>query len=70
VAVVFGRIFSLNERRIEELRKKIQQLRDQFPAHTIPPAMMAQLDELEDKLEEELKKSSEDAEKNEKDGGH
>ena len=73
MAVVFGRIFSLNERRIEELREKIQQLRDQFPAHTIPPAMMAQLDELEDELdelEEELKKSSEDAEKNEKDGGH
>ena len=42
---------------------------DQFPAHTIPPAMIEQLDELEDELEEELKKNSK-VEKNEKNGGH
>ena len=42
--------------RIEELKRRIEDLKKRMPAHSIPPAMMAQLDELEEQLEEELKK--------------
>jgi hypothetical protein len=42
--------------KIEELKRKIEDLKKRLPAHSIPPAMIAELDELEEKLEEELKK--------------
>lgn len=44
--------------RIAELERQIEELKSRLPAHSIPPAMMAQLDELEEALErarEELK---------------
>lgn len=44
--------------RIEELRRQIEDLKKRLPAHSVPPAMIAELDELEEKLEEELKKQS------------
>jgi hypothetical protein len=45
------------EARIKELENKIEELRKRFPAHSIPPALMAELDELEEELEELLKTS-------------
>lgn len=42
--------------KIEELKRKIEDLKKRLPAHSIPPAMIAELDELEEKLEEEMKK--------------
>jgi len=43
--------------RIEELKRQIEDLKKRLPAHSIPPAMMAELDDLEEQLEEELRKS-------------
>jgi hypothetical protein len=45
-----------NNDRIEELKRQIEDLKKRLPAHSIPPAMMAELDELEEQLEEEVKK--------------
>jgi hypothetical protein len=42
----------MSEEKIKELEKKIAELKNQFPAHSIPPAMMQLLDDLEDQLEE------------------
>jgi len=60
----------LGDKRIEELKRQIEQLKNQFPAHTIPPAMMEQLDDLEDMLEEALKKLSRESKQDEKDRNH
>jgi hypothetical protein len=40
--------------RIRELEEEISALKRQWPAHSVPPAMLMQLDELEDELEREL----------------
>jgi chaperonin cofactor prefoldin len=42
--------------KIEELKRKIEDLKKRLPAHSIPPSMIAELDELEEQLEEALKK--------------
>ena len=42
----------MSEEKIQELEKKIAELKRQFPAHSIPPAMMHLLDDLEEQLEE------------------
>jgi len=47
--------------RIEELEKQIEDLMRRWPAHSVKPAMVQRLDE----LEEELKKAREKAKKNE-----
>lgn len=39
------------EARIKELERQIEELKKRFPAHSIPPALMAELDELEEALE-------------------
>lgn len=39
--------------RIAELERKIEELKNRLPAHSISPAMMAELDELEEALERE-----------------
>lgn len=36
--------------RIAELERQIAQLVEQWPAHSIPPAMLQKLDELEEEL--------------------
>ena len=42
--------------RIEALQKQIEDLKKRLPAHSIPPAMMAELDDLEEQLAAEIKK--------------
>lgn len=39
-----------DEEKIKELEMKIADLQKQWPAHSIPPAMMQLLDDLEDEL--------------------
>jgi hypothetical protein len=41
------------QKRIAELERRIEELKKRFPAHSIPPALMAELDELEEQLEKE-----------------
>jgi molybdopterin converting factor small subunit len=45
----------MNKARVEELRQKIADLKDRWPAHSTSPALMQQLDELEAELEEALR---------------
>ena len=45
----------MNER-IEAIKKQIEDLKKRLPAHSIPPSMMAELDELEEQLALEIKK--------------
>lgn len=39
------------EKEIEALQARLTDLKTRLPAHSIPPAMMAELDEIEDQLE-------------------
>ena len=48
------------KKRIAELKKQIEDLKARLPAHSIPAAMMAELDDLEEELEE-LEQGSERA---------
>jgi len=43
--------------RIRELEKKIADLEARLPAHSVPPAMLEELEELEEELER-LKKAA------------
>ena len=45
--------------RIKELEKQIEELKSRWPAHSVPPTMLQQFDELEEELEKELKKATE-----------
>jgi hypothetical protein len=40
-----------NEERIKELEKEIADIKGRIPAHSINPAMIIELEELEDELE-------------------
>jgi len=48
------------EKRIEEIEEKIADLKARWPAHSVPPHMWQQLEE----LEEELEKARRDADGN------
>jgi polyhydroxyalkanoate synthesis regulator phasin len=50
----------MSSERIEELERQIADLKRRWPAHSVPPTMVQQLDELEEKLERELKKATEE----------
>ena len=41
----------MNTEIIRELEKKIEELRSRLPAHSIPPAMFQELEDMEDQLE-------------------
>lgn len=49
-------------KRIRELQNQIEELKKRFPAHSIPPALMADLDELEEDLSSLLKENPESPE--------
>jgi hypothetical protein len=42
------------EKRIKELEEKIDQLKASLPAHSTPPSMIIQLEDLEEELEQLL----------------
>ena len=46
----------MDNKRIKELEEKIAELKKRWPAHSVPPSMLQELDDLEDALAEELKK--------------
>ncbi|MEN8172374.1 MAG: histidine kinase [Chloroflexota bacterium] len=47
--------------RIAEIEAEIEMLKKQWPAHSLPPAMLMQLDELEDELDILLKEEMDHA---------
>lgn len=47
----------INDKRIKELEEKIADLEKRWPAHSIPPAMLQELDDLEEELEKALKEA-------------
>jgi hypothetical protein len=46
--------------KIEALQREIALLKSQWPAHSVPAAMLERLDELEEALEQELQKETND----------
>ena len=44
-----------DEKRIEEIKEKIADLKARWPAHSVPPHMWQELEELEDELEKAIK---------------
>ena len=46
----------MSNERIEELEKQIAELKRRWPAHSVPPTMLQQMDDLEEELQRELKK--------------
>jgi hypothetical protein len=51
---------SPSSQRIEELESQIAELKRRWPAHSVPPTMFQQLEELEEALERELEKATEE----------
>ncbi len=50
----------MNQSRIEELERDIADLKARWPAHSVKPAMLQQLEEMEAALERELLKTEEE----------
>jgi hypothetical protein len=42
---------TIEEERVKEIEAQIADLKARWPAHSVPPNMLMQLDELEDELE-------------------
>jgi len=49
-----------NPQRIRELEERIADLKQRWPAHSVPPALMLELDELEDELARVLEQGQQD----------
>ena len=45
----------MNEEKIRELERKIEDLKGRLPKHSVKPTMMQELEELEDELEKAKK---------------
>jgi hypothetical protein len=43
-----------DQQKIAQLKEAIAQLKARFPKHSVPPAMMIELEELEEELEQAL----------------
>jgi len=46
----------MSDDKVKEIEERLAALKKQWPAHSVPPAMLQQLDDLEDELEEAKKK--------------
>ncbi len=46
--------------RIRELESQLAELKRRLPAHSVPPVMLQQLEELEEELEKERKRVAEE----------
>ena len=44
----------MSQERIQKLKEKIAELKKRWPAHSVPPALFQELDELEEALSEAL----------------
>jgi len=41
----------VSEERIEELKRKIEEMKNRIPPHSVPPRMLEELEEMEEELE-------------------
>ena len=48
----------MSSERIKELERQIAELESRWPAHSVPPTMLQQLEKLEEELERELRKAA------------
>ncbi|MEE8372287.1 MAG: histidine kinase [Dehalococcoidia bacterium] len=48
------------DRTISELEEKIAEIKQRIPPHSVPPAMLQELDELEQELEQARPKGDQD----------
>ncbi len=48
----------MSKERIKELERQIAELKSRWPAHSVPPAMFRQFEDLEEELERELEKAA------------
>ncbi|MGQ9600323.1 MAG: histidine kinase [Anaerolineae bacterium] len=58
----------MNRERIRELEQQIDEIRRRWPAHSVSPTMVQQLEDLEEELARELKKSTEEPHNAQEDG--
>lgn len=49
----------MGSERIEHLESQIAELKSRWPAHSVPPAMLQELEDLEEELEKALQKVAE-----------
>ena len=52
-----GRSYQLSENRTKEIEEKLADLKARWPAHSVPPSMWQQLEELEEELESAKKEA-------------
>ena len=45
--------------RIKDLERRIEEVKSRWPVHSVSPAMLQQLDQLEEELERELNRAAE-----------
>ena len=57
----------MDNERIKNLKNEIAILKSQWPAHSVPPAMLQRLDELDEELEKELQNAAIDETKKDSD---
>lgn len=50
----------LDSEKIESLKKEIADLRNQWPAHSVPAAMLQRLDDLEEELDKALQNAADE----------
>jgi chromosome segregation ATPase len=58
----------LREKKIETLKEEIESIKRQWPAHSVSPALLQKLEDLEAELEFEIKNLEEERENAKKDG--
>ncbi|MFN2127622.1 MAG: histidine kinase [Anaerolineales bacterium] len=56
------------EKKIETLKEEIKSIKRQWPAHSVSPALLQKLEDLEAELEFEIKNLEEERENAKKDG--